>query len=120
MARDPEEYWEDGKHQNHPQPNPVVRHERILEVWKYKRAGRSYAWIAETMGISASTAHKYLKEGLMIQAPQAAEEERIIAIQQLDELYAEGRETLDALSDPLDRLKALQMLRPSSRESSTM
>lgn len=92
---------------NHPHPDPVERAEQINQIWEYKRAGRSYKWIGETMGMSSSTAHKLFKEGLMMQAPPAAEEERILAVQQMEVLFEIGMDQIKLILDPLDKIKAL-------------
>ncbi len=98
------------KHLNDPNPDPIARQERINEVWERRRRGESFALIAEEMSMSSSTAHKLFKEGLFQQAPQGAEEERVLAIQQLDELYYQSMKALDDIVDPLEKLKALAML----------
>jgi methylphosphotriester-DNA--protein-cysteine methyltransferase len=96
-----------GQHPNHPHPDMVERSEQMREVWDRRRENETFTEIAEAMGISRSTAHKLFKEGLKLQMPQAAEEERLLQIQQQEELIAEAFRTLKRITDPVDRLKAL-------------
>jgi len=99
-----------GQSINHPNPDPVERAEQIRLVWEMRRDGATFPLIAEKLNCSTSTAHKLFKEGLRMNAPPGAEEERILAVQQLDELYHQGIEALRQIIDPVDKLKALVVL----------
>lgn len=99
-----------GQHPNHPNPDPVDLAPLWREVWDRRRNRETYTEIAEAMGISRSTAHKYFKEGLKLQMPQAAEEERILSIQLLEEQLAEAKKATDRLAkDPEKMLKGIEL-----------
>lgn len=105
-----EGYWADGTPMNHPRPPQHERVERINLVWKYRREHKTFPWISETMGISVSTAHKYFKEGYRMKAPPGAEEDRVLAIEHLDEMLADAKEAYNELVEPLEKLKALEVM----------
>lgn len=99
-----------GQHPNHPNPDPIEQSENWRRVWELRRERKTFTEIAEEMGISRSTAHKYFKEGLKLQMPQAAEEERILAIQQLEEQMADAKKATDRLAhDPEKMLKGIEL-----------
>ncbi len=97
----------DGKSPNHPIADPVERSEWIEKVWAMKRNNETYDTISEELGISRATAYKYFKEGLLMHAPPGAEEERIMLVQQLEQLLYVAQKIMDGTNDDETKLKAM-------------
>lgn len=98
-----------GQHPNDPNPDPIERSEDMQRVWELRRNRHTFAEIAKIMRMSPSTVHKLFKEGLKLQMPQAAEEDRLLAIQQIDEMLSQARDVFDAALDNTEKLKALML-----------
>jgi hypothetical protein len=100
----------DGKPPTHPEPNMVERTNLMNEVWRRKGDNETYTEIEEAMGISRSLAWKLFHEALKVNAPPAAEAERILMLQQLEVLMSKAQKIFDGTTDEEIKLKAMDRL----------
>jgi hypothetical protein len=90
--------------------NIPERLDKINKVWEYRRAGKTFDWIAEEMEFCQKTARNLFKEGLQLQAPPGAEEERILAVQQNEEQYAQAADLYNDTTDVTERVRILSVM----------
>lgn len=101
----------DGKPSTHPRSNMVELADYINKIWEYRRENVPFDVIAEELGISSSTARKYFKEGYQMNAPPGAAEERILLVQQLEQLLYRAQQMLDgSVNDPDKAVKLLNVM----------
>lgn len=80
----------DGKSINDPTPDPVQKMEMMQEIWARKADLESFEQIGKALGISASTAWKYFHEYELYLVPPSVEQDRLMAMNQLEKRIAEA------------------------------
>lgn len=100
----------DGKSIHNPVPDPVQRAEYEKKVWELKREHWTFPEIAEELDISVSTAYKYWKGALKTHMPPAAEDERLLMVQQLENSMRKCMEIMNGTIDDDIKLKAMDRL----------
>lgn len=99
-----------GQHPNDPHPDIFEHAENILRAWDLKAAGKSYKQVAEELGCSISTAHKYVQEAFKSQMPPSAEHERLLMVQQYDNHIGDILAQVDNGVDPDQYAKLMNTL----------
>lgn len=90
-------------------PARIELEKRKAEALNYRSQGAKYADIAETMGISLSTAHRYVVEALDDIPKEAREDCLRLVLARLDE-YLSAHHANAANGDPAATQMALQVL----------
>ena len=100
----------DGKSRNHPVPDPVERMEYVRQVWDMRRDHVPYNEICEKLDIGRATAHKYFKLALGLAAPRVTDEERELAIEQIEAHLHKANQLYAQTTDIDIRLKILMTM----------
>ncbi len=101
----------DGKSQHYPRPDPVQKMEMMERIWELKGQFWTFAEIAEEVGVSAKTAHKYFHQYELIRVPPNVEQERLMHLQQIESMLARAHRLLARAPDVETELKVLAEIR---------
>ncbi len=101
----------DGKSQHNPRPDPVQKMEMMEYIWERKRAWATDAEIAEELKISKKTVWKYFHEYELFLVPPSVEQERLLHIQQIQQMMAELGQAASRYKEPETWLKIMAELR---------
>jgi hypothetical protein len=101
----------DGKSQHNPRPDPVQKMEMMQIIWERKREWATDAEIAEELGISKKTVWKYFHEYELFLVPPSVEQERLLHIQQIQDMMAELGQMKARYKEPEVLLKIMAELR---------
>ena len=101
----------DGKNQHHPRPDPVQKMEMMQHIWERKREWATDAQIAEELGISKKTVWKYFHEYELFLVPPNVEQERLLHIQQIQDMMAELGQMKERYKEPETLLKIMAEMR---------
>lgn len=101
----------DGKNQHYSRPDPVQKMEMMQIIWERRKEFVTYAEIGEELGISGKTAWKYFHEYELFLVPPQVEQERLMHVQQMEEMIARAHRLLKRAPDVETELKILAELR---------
>lgn len=83
----------------------IKRAENAYKVVKWKGEGKTFDWIAETMGLGVATCHKLFGIGIKLMAPPKAKHELSLQYLQLERLYSDIMDALGSTNDPGEKSK---------------
>jgi len=101
----------DGKNQHNPIPDPVQKMEMMQQIWAMKKEWMTFDEIGESLGISGKTAWKYFHEYELFLVPPSVEQERLLHIEQMNEMLAELGRMKRRYKEPDMQLKILAEMR---------
>lgn len=101
----------DGKSQHHPIPDPVENMELMERIWDLKSQFWTFREIAEEVGLAHKTVQKYFHRYELFRVPVNVEQERLMHLQQLEEMIARAHRLLKRAPDVETELKILAEIR---------
>ena len=80
---------------NYVRANGAIEAEKKAEAFRLRKLGHSYSQIAEAIGVSITTAHRYVKREIEALIKEPAEEVRKLELERLDYLLDRTLQALD-------------------------